>query len=253
MSTGGETPGEKPGGRPRFTIYHGFAASLALHAAVALPFVLYALAPSPEEPPTLVVELQGVVAENQSEEKVLQETKGEAKPDTPDVEKPAQAPPATTAPPDDPPPDETKDENEGMQPPPKAEANPLAAKAQSGNAGANNISGVEERQNAQTIKTEREEEIDRLNRYVKLLTKKVMVNLVYPDEGRQARLQGAATVSFTILPSGQIRPESVKIITSSGQPKLDASALKTVRASVPFDPPPKEMTIAIGVAFGRKH
>jgi protein TonB len=60
-------------------------------------------------------------------------------------------------------------------------------------------------------------------------------------------------VSFTILPSGQIRPESVKIITSNGQPKLDASALKTIRASVPFDPPPKEMTVAIAVAFGRKH
>jgi protein TonB len=44
----------------------------------------------------------------------------------------------------------------------------------------------------------------------------------------------------------------LKIVESSGQPKLDASALKTIRASAPFAPPPKEMTVAIAVAFGRK-
>jgi protein TonB len=59
-------------------------------------------------------------------------------------------------------------------------------------------------------------------------------------------------VSFTILASGQIRPETLKIVTSSGQPRLDGGALKTIRASVPFDPPPKEITIAIAVDFGRK-
>ena len=105
---------------------------------------------------------------------------------------------------------------------------------------------------AQTIKTDPDPEVDRLKDYVKLLTKKVQANLVYPDEGRQAGLQGTATVSFTILGTGQIRPESVKIVASSGRPQLDASALKTIRASVPFDPPPKEMTVAIAVAFGRK-
>jgi periplasmic protein TonB len=106
-------------------------------------------------------------------------------------------------------------------------------------------------QNAQTIKAD-QQEIDRLRDYVKLLTKKVQSNLVYPDEGRQAGLTGTATVSFTILGTGQIRPETLKIVESSGQPKLDAGALKTIRASAPFNPPPKEMTVAIAVAFGRK-
>lgn len=151
--------------------------------------------------------------------------------------------------PDDQPTDEDKKE---PSTPPKTAPRPPATAARSGSAGANDVSGVEERQNAKTIKVDRDVEIDRLNRYVKLLTKKVMVNLVYPDEGRQARLQGAARVSFTILPNGQIRPENLKLVESSGQPKLDASALKTVRSSVPFDPPPKEMTVAIAVAFGRK-
>ncbi len=37
-----------------------------------------------------------------------------------------------------------------------------------------------------------------------------------------------------------------------GQPKLDATALRTVRLSGPFDPPPQQMTVAIAVALGRK-
>jgi len=252
MSSSSETPGGKPRGRLRFTIYHGFAASLALHAAVALPFVLYALAPPPEEAPTLVVELQGAIADIQSEEKALQETKGEAKPDKAETPKPVEAPPEQPAPPDE---QRTnaEDENGPAKPAPKAAASPPASEAQSGSAGANNISGVEERQIAQKIKADRDDEIDEINRYGKLLTKKVMSNLVYPDEGRQARLQGAATVSFIILTNGQIRPDSLKILVSSGQPKLDASALKTVRSSAPFDPPPKELPVAIAVVSGRKH
>ncbi len=253
MSSGGETRGKKPGGGSEFTIYHGFAASLALHAAVALPFVLHALAPPPEDPPALVVELQGVVAEYQSEEKVLQETKGEAKQDKADMPKPAEAPAAKTAPPDDPPPDVAEEGKAASTPPPAAATSPPASEARSGSAGANDISGVEARQNAQRIKADRDTEIDETNRYGKLLTKKVMGNLVYPDEGRQARLQGVATVSFTILESGQIRPDSLKILVSSGQPKLDASALKTVRSSAPFEPPPRELAVTIAVVFGRKH
>jgi protein TonB len=126
------------------------------------------------------------------------------------------------------------------------EARPTAS------SGASNVPGAPERQNAQTIKTDRDIEADRLREYVKLLTKKVQANLVYPEEGRKAGLQGTATVSFTILQTGQISPETLKVVTGSGQPKLDASALATVRASAPFEPPPKEMTVAVAVGFGRK-
>jgi len=100
--------------KPGFTIYHGLIVSLILHASLSMPFVLHSLASPTDEPPTLVVELQGAVA------------------------------------------------------------------------------------------------------------------------------------------SGQIRPESLKVVSSSGQATLDASAMQTIRSSVPFDAPPKEMTIAIAVAFSRK-
>jgi hypothetical protein len=43
-----------------------------------------------------------------------------------------------------------------------------------------------------------------------------------------------------------------QIVDSSGQPKLDAAALKTIRDSAPFAPPPKELTISIAVDFARK-
>ena len=48
---------------------------------------------------------------------------------------------------------------------------------------------------------------------------------------------------------GQICPETLKIAVSSGKPKLDAGALKTITASAPFDPPPREMTVSIVVEF----
>ncbi len=230
----------------KFTIWHGIAVSLALHSAFALPFVLDDMMPPADEPPLLVIDLQGVIADNQTEQKVLQQIKGAAQQEA-QAEKnvQAEAPP----PPEDVPKDITE-KGDTPAPPPLAQAQPAPAAAaapQSGSAGSQNIKGAEEKQIAQTLK-DRNTERDRINAYVKLLGKKVRANLVYPDNGRRA----AATVSFTILGSGQIRPDSLNITESSGQSTLDASALKTIRASVPFDPPPAEMTVAITVDFDRK-
>jgi protein TonB len=56
----------------RFTIYHGFAASILIHSAAALPFVAHSLEMQPDdEPELLVVELQGPVADEQTDQKVL--------------------------------------------------------------------------------------------------------------------------------------------------------------------------------------
>jgi periplasmic protein TonB len=225
-----------------FKLWHGLAMSLALHSALGVPFVLYALAEPPDEPPTLVIELQGAVAENQTEQKIQQETKGGTEQQKAEPAKPAD--------------DHPVDDKDASLPPPAPEppkqASPPPAEANSAGAGANTVAGAEQRQIAQTIRTDPESELEQLREYVKLLSKKVQTHLVYPDEGRQAGLHGTATVSFTILPTGQIRPETLKVVASSGQPKLDASALKTIRASIPFDPAPREMTVAIAVDFGRK-
>jgi protein TonB len=234
----------------RFGIGWALAASLLMHTAMASPFVWYALAEPPEEPPTLVVELQGAVAENQAEEKIEQETKGNAEQDKMATANPAEAPPPETS--DQHPVD---DKDAALPPSTPAESQPTpqpAAEAESGGNSAENTPGAEERQTAQMMHSDPQTEREALRQYGRLLSKKVQANLVYPDEGRQAGLQGTATVSFAILRSGEIRPETLKIVVSSGQPKLDASALKTIRASTPFDPAPRDMTIAIAVAYGRK-
>lgn len=93
---------------------------------------------------------------------------------------------------------------------------------------------------------------DRIRDYVTILARKVESKLVYPDRGRRAGLQGTATVSFTIKGDGSLSLDTLKIVSSSGQPTLDASALQTIRACDPFDPPPKEMTVAIAVNYSRR-
>lgn len=232
--------------RPKFTIYHGFAASFALHSALVIPFALLGLASQPEEQPVLVIELQGIVAESQTEQKVEEQTKSKASQE--DVSRSAAASSAAAAAANERPMDDAaRAENQTATPPSAPATAPT-----SGSAGSDNMRGVEEWQVARRLEQDRETEVERLKEYVKLLTKKIQANLVYPEEGRRSGMQGTATVSFAILRTGQIRPETVKIVASSGQQKLDASALKTVHASTPFAPPPREMTVAIAVAFGRK-
>ena len=232
--------------RSRVTLWHALTASLLLHALPIAALVWSRMAAPPDEPPTLVVELQGAVADSQVEQKVQQQIKGAVAQDRPEPPPPVQAPPSDTVeqPPLDPP-------EAALLAPPPAEQKPLAATTSAGT-GANTVSGAEQQQNAQTVQAEPPTEIEVLREYVKLLSKKVQALLIYPDGGRRAGLQGTATVSFAVLRNGQIRPETLKIVTSSGQEQLDASALKTIRASVPFDPAPKDMTIVIAVAFGRK-
>lgn len=220
-----------------FTIWHGLAASLALHSALALLFVVTGLLPPPDDLPTLVIELQGVVSDAQAEERVAQPL--------PDQPQPQLAPPP---PQEAPPPPEPEDDAAAKPPEPQPQMAPQPQVTPQ----ARQVQDPDEQQKAQVIRTERDPEADRLREYVKRLTKKVQANLVYPDEGRQAGLQGNATVSFTLARDGQIKPGTLTIATSSGQPKLDASALATIRACAPFKSPPREMNVAFVVGYGKK-
>ena len=234
-------------GRPNFTIYHAFAASLILHAGLVILLALHGRVREPDEQPVLVIELQGLTADSQAEQKVREESRGEASQNQSEMARATEASPAKAESPDNRPAGETTPaEGETGSP---SQAMP-AAEPVLASPGADNVKGVKEYQAAQRL--DREVEVDRLREYLKLLTKKIQTHLVYPEEGRRSGMQGIATVSFAILRTGQIRPESLKIVASSGQPKLDTSALKTILVSVPFDPPPREMTVAIAVAFGRK-
>jgi protein TonB len=219
----------------KFTIWHGMAASLALHSALALPLVVHNLAPPPDDAEVLVVELQGMVSDTQAEEKVVQQ------PDQPQ-QQPQPAPPPQEAPPPEP------QESDGARPPepqPQVSSPPQRPVPPPQ---ARQVQDPDEQQKAQVLKAEQDLEADHLRKYVKRLTKKVQAHLVYPNEGRK----GNATVSFTLPPEGQIKPGTLAIAESSGQPKLDASALQTIRACAPFHPPPEELNVAIVVDFKRK-
>ncbi|WP_020176369.1 energy transducer TonB family protein [Methyloferula stellata] len=245
----------------KFTIFHGFVASVLIHSAVALPFVTHSLDMQPDdEPELLVVELQGPVADEQTDQKVLQETKGqtpkeETKPDDP---KPTPPEPVKAAASEDQPKDIVENDKEpGLPPPtppeptptppmPQADPTPPKTEQKTASPGANNVQGAEQQQKPQTIKTD-PDEAERLKAYSRLISKKVRANLFDHPERK------SATVTFTILSNGQIRPDSLKIVESSGLASLDASALKTVHACLPFPPPPmEEMPVKLFIDFGRK-
>jgi protein TonB len=223
----------------KFTIWHGLAASLALHSALALPFVVHDLAEPPDDSEVLVVELQGMVSDTQTEEKVAQQL-----PDQPQQQPQPPPPPPQEAPP---PEQQEEDGTRPPEPPPQVSLPQQPVTPQ-----ARQVQDPDEQQKAQVLKNERDLEADRLRKYVKRLTKKVQAHLVYPDGGRKAGLHGNAKVSFTLAPGGEIKPGTLTIAESSGQPKLDASALATVRASAPFEPPPSEMNVAFVVGYGKK-
>jgi protein TonB len=223
--------------RARFTLVHGFVVSLALHSAVAIPFFTQRLVPRPDEPPILVIDLQNIIEDEQTEQKVLEQVKGTTEPEK-TVEKPT---PVQDKPPPEPQPERQPDAEPVVTVPSPKPQVVCPGKDQQ------NVVGTDQNQVARTVRTEQQED-DALSAYVKVLSKKIRSNLVYPPDGRRA----SAVVAFTILADGKLRPDSLKIAESSGQPKLDASALQTIRASTPFPPPPKELSVAIIVDFDRK-
>lgn len=242
-----------------FTLGHGLAASLALHGALILPFVVVLDPPPPQDSQLLVVELQGLVSDTQSEQQVLQQTKGApeqkqeeeareeqktqaAKAAAPDKPEEDHAPDGTLAPAPPPSP-----EQQAQDAPPQESAKP--AEAQSGNPGLADVQGAQEQKQAQTVAPE-VDETQILRAYARDLTKKMRDHLVYPpDAQRTIRKKGTTWVSFRVEADGSVRPGSLKINISSGTPAYDAAALRTVEKNAPFNPPPRPMPLAVPIDY----
>lgn len=214
----------------RFTIWHGVIASLVLHSALAAPLVVHTFAPPLEDVP-LVIELQGVEANRQTEEKVAQQS----------PEQQQNRPQAAPTPPREAPPPEP--EEDAAKP---REQQPQVAQQQPVPPQVRQVENPDE-DKAQRLKTERELEAERLRDYVKRLAKKVKANLIYPEGA--TKLTGTPRVSLSLTADGHIRAGTLVIAESSGKPKLDASALATVRACAPFEPPPREMNVSFRVGY----
>ena len=218
----------------------GMAASFAIHVAILLS-AAWVMTPVIHEAETLIVEYSGAEASEQAEERLKEQTggapgsKAEELPPRPMTQSEENLPSdmATL---------EARSSSEAQQ--------RAATPAKSGSPGAQELTGADRRQEARHIQPRPESQTDPLRDYAKRLTKKVQSRLVYPETGRWAGLRGAAAVSFTILPDGALRPDSLRILSSSGEAKLDESALQTIRAAAPFEPPRREITLKITVIYG---
>ncbi|ARN81980.1 hypothetical protein DSM21852_13330 [Methylocystis bryophila] len=218
------------------------AASLAIHLA-ALLIAAWALAPVFDEAELLIVEYSGAEASEQSEAKLKEQTGGLPGSRADNL----QPRPMTQAVEDLP--SDTAMLNAKFLPATEQRA-ATPAKDAPASPGALEVAGTDQRQEARRIRPRPESRPDPLREYARLLTKKVMSRLVYPEAGRRAGLRGDAAVMFTILPDGALRLGSLRIVSSSGEAKLDESALQTIRASAPFDPPQREITLKITVKYG---
>ncbi len=253
-------PEEKAKPRARLTIYHGFALSLGLHSSLAFPFIIPAFWSPKVEHDTIVLDMDGDVGDRQQEEKILDETKGQVKEDevkereAPPPKQQATAAPQSMASPTEQEQEEPSAIEKNSQPaPPKTDETPPAPTetaqkkiaAQADRSGSErDVKGADEAQIKQAFG-----EKTQMAAFQKNLSDKIAQNLSYPKGSQKALLKGVPKVSFTVMMDGRLRPDTLKIAKSSGQPQLDESALKTIRASAPFPIPPRELTVTIDVDY----
>lgn len=203
----------------RFTFGHGLALSLLLHASLALPFVLAALPLADHSrQEKLRIELYGIVSSRQQEERRAAEEAPPVQAAPQPVKEQYQAESPVQAP---------KEDEPVFRPVPRPAA---------------------EEQKQQTIRPDPMANL--LREYMAKVTKRIRGHLTYPQEvvGGGER---TTTIAFTVTPSGDVREGSLRVTKSSGQAALDASAVRAARAAAPFEAPPFEINIVIGVVFER--
>lgn len=237
------------GSRRTLTIAQAYAMSVALHAAVAAPFVVALPERKDEEPPTLQIELQGEIADKQqAEETLAQAAPTPTPPPPPEQKQPDRPPPEPKQDLPPPKPDEVSLPEDAPAPLPQPEpqpAPPLTPPAP----GTMPIAGDTSQQTQKTIRRKTEAEL--LDEYSRAIAKIIQSNLVNPEGARTGRLRGSTKVAFTVLANGDIDVATLAVAVSSGNPVLDGAALRTVRRSLPFAPPPRPFRVAITVGFGR--
>jgi len=220
--------------RKPFNFCQWLAVSWLLHCGLILPLVLIGLySPAYVNHDKLVIELFGMIADRQQEARTEKTVAPPRK--VPQIlpRLPKKAPDRyETVAADIPVNEEQIDET------PIAEPMPVVSTANK----------REELQVQQSIAHE-DQDADKTRAYLARLSKRLQSNLVYPEEMRKKGMEGVSWISFTIMQSGEIREGSLRVHKSSGHAVFDSGALKTARVSAPFEKPPKELTISIGVSF----
>jgi protein TonB len=234
--------------REPYTFSHWLAISVAIHAAVILSFFLPTLhMPAKSANNKLAIELFGMVADRQQEEK--------RRAGLPEPVMPKQRAPRQQAKrPEPKQPDEIRTmtaetpvrEEKGdeiMSPEQASRAVFIPASPAAGSGGTSDAD-----QRRQMIRFG-SQATDRITAYTTWLIKRLRANLVYPEEVRMRGVEGITTLVFTITAAGDLKGGSLRVRKSSGYPGLDASALRAVRVSAPFEKPPRELTVSVPVRF----
>ena len=238
----------------QFSIYHGIAGSLAIHAFAFLVLwgaAGYSLADIDD---TLVVEFNGVDSDVQAEEKHKRQNSGaggaveaqNAKQEKKEEKAEKKVADDETLP------ERIKDTVPDTMKKKEKEAAAAAKASASAQQAGRDVEGIENEQHAQIIQRRSDEEMNVLKAYIRNLSKKIQTKLLYPKEARHSGLQGVTTVSFRIKGDGTMHPDSLKVVASSGRAELDISALDTVRACAPFSAPPRDVTVTMAVTYARK-
>lgn len=220
------------------TFYHWLAVSLLLHAGIVIPFVLgIPHGPRHKGHYKLTVELYGMIADRQQEEKKGGTPKKqaavrprEAKKTTPKQTVEKEKTPITESPVvHEEKTDTGKDDSSEIT---GSEVRVASSPGASGMGG----EGISQRQ----LSIGHAQESDRTKAYLARLAKKLHSHLVYPEETRRSGVEGVAWIAFVITESGTIKDNFVKIVKSSGYAALDSNAIQSALASVPFEKPPTE-------------
>jgi protein TonB len=236
----------------RFKLGHGVAISLVVHVCIVLPIAIWVLnttrAPHLSSN-RLNVEVLGVIAPRQTaaqQQRIASAPSKHAEPiqkrnDTkPAVvhEAPAPIEPHTQQI------EPSTNTSEPVRTPQIAstqheESNESRPRAQA---------GADAQQPQQTIAAHNDM-TDRITVYITQLAKHLQSNLIYPQDAKKKKIEGISLVSFVITESGEIQPNTLVVKRSSGNAALDASALRTVASSAPFQKPPRELNVSIELEF----
>ncbi len=234
--------------REPFTFYHWLAISVAIHAAVILSFFLPALhMPKKGVDNKLAIELFGMVANRQQEEKRMA---GAPRPAVPKQRAARQ--PVQKAEPKQPAETRTTEaetpvrEEQGEETLTSEQASKAVFVAASPSGGSGGTSDADQRRQSIRFGSQA---MDKITAYTTGLIRRLRANLVYPEEVRKKGVEGITTLVFTITASGEVKGDSLRVRKSSGYPGLDASALRAVRVSSPFEKPPRELTVSVPVRF----
>lgn len=229
----------------RFAV--GLGVSVLLHAALVLPWLMNDWAPAqPQKRDQLVVDLLGLVSNRQVEQQQAGQPEPPVAALAPALAKPAAKKEARERSPvlrqttPSPVPVERP-----VQEPVQVSPEPTVAAVQPP------ANGAEEDRVQQTVRA-RSADPDAIRKYLAGLKKAIQGKLVYPTEAREAGYVGAPMIRFTLTESGEILPGSLAVQKSSGYPMLDESAMRAALAGAPFDRPPRQMEVAIAVAFARE-